>query len=65
MSKKKESKSLVKNAMSSKAPNVSEYKIGNTTYIVELHFCGDNSETLKAIISRMIAREIKNDDYSA
>ena len=44
---------------------VSEYKIGNTTYIVETHFCGDDSETLSEIISRMIAREIKNGDYSA
>ncbi|MBR5682407.1 MAG: transposon-encoded TnpW family protein [Ruminococcus sp.] len=46
-------------------PTISEYRIGNTTYIVETHFCGDDSETIKAIISRMIAREIKNGDYSA
>ena len=54
-----------KNPQTLPTPTISEYKIGNTTYIVELHFCADDSETLKAIISRMIAREIKNGDHSA
>ncbi len=38
----------------------SEYKIGNTTYIVELHFNLDCKETLDDIIERLVANNLEN-----
>lgn len=38
----------------------SEYKIGNTTYIVELHFNLDCKETLDEIIERLVHNELEN-----
>ena len=38
----------------------SEYKIGNTTYIVELHFNLDCKETLDDIIERLVNNHIEN-----
>ena len=38
-------------------PLVSEYKIGNTTYIVELHFNFDRGETLEDVIKRLIMKD--------
>lgn len=37
---------------------VSEYKIGHTTYIVELHFNFERGETLDGVIQRLINREV-------
>lgn len=37
---------------------VSEYKIGHTTYIVELHFNFERGETLDEVIQRLINREV-------
>ena len=39
-------------------PFVSEYKIGHTTYIVELHFNFDRGETLDEVIQRLINKEV-------
>ena len=41
------------------APNISEYKIGHTTYIVETHFNFDCKETLDDIIKRLISRDVQ------
>jgi hypothetical protein len=38
-------------------PLVSEYKLGNTTYIVELHFNFDRGETLEDVIKRLILKD--------
>lgn len=38
----------------------SESKIGNTTYIVELHFNLDCKETLDDIIERLVANNLEN-----
>ena len=38
----------------------SEYKIGNTTYIVELHFNIDCKETLDDIIERLVTNNLEN-----
>ena len=38
-------------------PLVSEYKFGNTTYIVELHFNFDRGETLEDVIKRLILKD--------
>ena len=38
----------------------SEYKIGNTTYIVELHFNLDCKATLDEIIERLVHNELEN-----
>lgn len=40
--------------------NTSEYKIGNTTYIVELHFNFDCKETLDDIIKRLVTNNLEN-----
>ena len=40
------------------APNISEYKIGHTTYIIETHFNFDCKETLDDIIKRLISRDV-------
>lgn len=40
------------------APNISEYKIGHTTYIVETHFNLGCKETLDDIIKRLISRDV-------
>ena len=45
---------------SSLAPNISEYKIGYTTYIVETHFNLDRKETLDDIIKRLISRDVES-----
>ena len=39
--------------------NTSEYKIGNTTYIVELHFNFDCKETLDDIIERLVTNNLE------
>ncbi|MBQ8790564.1 MAG: transposon-encoded TnpW family protein [Ruminiclostridium sp.] len=41
------------------APNISEYKIGHTTYIVETHFNLGCRETLDDIIKRLILRDVE------
>ena len=41
------------------ASNISEYKIGHTTYIVETHFNLGCKETLDDIIKRLILRDIE------
>lgn len=38
-------------------PFVSEYKIGHTTYIVELHFNFDRGETLDDVIKRLMLKD--------
>ena len=38
-------------------PLVSEYKIGHTTYIVELHFNFDCGESLEDVIHRLILND--------
>ena len=38
-------------------PLVSEYKIGYTTYIVELHFNFDRGETLDDVIKRLMLKD--------
>ena len=38
-------------------PNLTEYKIGNTTYVVTIKF-NKSGENLENIISRLIARDI-------
>ena len=45
--------------------NISEYKIGHTLYIVELHFCTENSETLENVIKRLITNNVRNIKKSA
>lgn len=40
--------------------NISEYKIGHTLYIVELHFCAENSETLEEIVKRLISNNVRH-----
>lgn len=47
-------KTAAENAVSS---TVSEYKIGRTTYIVELHFNPAAQESLSDILQRLINRE--------
>jgi len=42
------------------APNISEYKIGHTTYIVETHFNLGCKETLDDIIKRLISRDVES-----
>lgn len=39
-------------------PNLTEYKIGNTTYVVTIKF-NKSGENLENIISRLIARDIE------
>ena len=39
---------------------ISEYKIGNTIYTVELHFNLNSKETLEDIIKRLIKRDIED-----
>ena len=39
--------------------NVSEYKIGHTTYIVNLVFNPKSSENISDIVKRLIERDIK------
>ena len=38
-------------------PLVSEYKIGHTTYIVELHFNFDCGETLDDVVGRLMLKD--------
>ena len=47
------------------APNISEYKIGHTTYIVETHFNLGCKETLDDIIKRLISRDIERLQFVA
>lgn len=39
--------------------NTSEYKIGHTTYIVNLVFNTNSSENISDIVKRLIERDIK------
>lgn len=50
---------------SSLASNISEYKIGHTTYIVETHFNLDCKETLDDIIKRLISRDVESLQFAA
>ena len=47
-------------AVATASSKPSEYKIGNTTYIVELHFNLDCKETLDEIIERLVHNELKS-----
>ena len=47
------------------APNISEYKIGHTTYIVETHFNFDCKETLDDIIKRLVLRDVEGLQFVA
>ena len=47
------------------ATNISEYKIGHTTYIVETHFNFDCKETLDDIIKRLISRDVESLQFAA
>ena len=47
------------------APNISEYKIGHTTYIVETHFNLGCKETLDDIIKRLISRDVDSLQFVA
>ena len=38
--------------------SVSEYKIGHTTYIVELHFNFDCGESLEDVIQRLVLKDV-------
>ena len=55
---------MIRNVQSTTAVDqanyTSEYKIGNTTYIVELHFNFDCKETLDDIIERLITNNLEN-----
>ena len=42
------------------APNISEYKIGHTTYVVKTTFNPVFKESLSDILKRMIIRDSKN-----
>lgn len=46
-------------------PNISEYKIGHTTYTVETHFNLDCKETLDDIIKRLISRDVESLQFAA
>ena len=47
------------------APNISEYKISHTTYIVETHFNLSCRETLDDIIKRLILRDVEGLQFVA
>lgn len=47
------------------APNISEYKIGHTTYIVETHFNLGCKETLDDIIKRLVTRDVDSLQFAA
>ena len=47
------------------APNISEYKIGHTTYIVETHFNLGCKETLDDIIKRLILKDVEGLQFTA
>ncbi len=47
-------------AVATAAAEQSEYKIGNTTYIVELHFNLNCKETLDDIIKRLVTNNLEN-----
>ena len=47
------------------APNISEYKIGHTTYIVETHFNLGCKETLDDIIKRLILKDVEALQFAA
>lgn len=47
------------------APNILEYKIGHTTYIVETHFNLGCRENLDDIIKRLISRDVKSLQFAA
>ncbi len=47
------------------AQNISEYKIGHTTYIVETHFNLGCKETLDDIIKRLISRDVDSLQFAA
>ena len=47
------------------AQNISEYKIGHTTYIVETHFNLGCKETLDDIIKRLISRDVDSLQFVA
>ena len=53
---KRETESTVINN-NQNAPLVSEYKIGHTTYIVELHFNFECGETLDDVIKRLMLKD--------
>lgn len=52
-------------ATTSLATNISEYKIGHTTYIVETHLNLDCKETLDDIIKRLILKDVEAPQFAA
>lgn len=46
-------------------PNISKYKIGHTTYIVETLFNLDCEEKLDDIIKRLISRDVESLQFAA
>ena len=52
-------------ATPSLTPNISEYKIGHTTYIVETHFNLGCKETLDDIIKRLILKDVEALQFAA
>lgn len=46
-----------KNLITNNDPLISEYKIGHTTYLVELHFNFDRGETLDDVIKRLMLKD--------
>ena len=51
---------VASDSIPSLASNISEYKIGHTTYIVETHFNLGCKETLDDIIKRLISRDVES-----
>ena len=47
------------------AQNISEYKIGHTTYIVETHFNLGCKETLDDIIKQLLSRDVERLQFAA
>ena len=56
---------IVSEVIPSLTPNISEYKIGHTTYIVETHFNLGCKETLDDIIKRLISRDVDSLQFVA
>lgn len=48
----------IEKSPTSPTQNISEYRIGHTLYIVELHFCTERRENLEDVLKRLIARNV-------
>ena len=57
MKRDTESKAKDNNHITNNNQLVSEYKIGHTTYIVELHFNFERGETLDDVIKRLMLKD--------